>query len=58
MCGPVCRRLIRRRVPVAPAEEAAAVAAPEAAEEAVADGPTPAEAEDSRNDLFMRLSAR
>ena len=58
MCGPVCPRLIRRRVPVAPAEEAAAVAVQEAAEEAAADGLIPAEAEDSRNDLFMRLSAR
>ena len=47
MCGPACPRLIRRKVPAAPEEEAAAVAVPEAAEEAAADGPTPVEADDS-----------
>ena len=47
MCGPAYRRLIRRKAPAAPEEEAVAVAVPEAEEEAAADGPTPAEADDS-----------
>ena len=47
MCAPVCPRLIHRRAPAAPEDEAVAVAAPAAEDEAAADVLIPAAAEDS-----------
>ena len=46
MCGPMCPRPILRKAPAAPADEVGAEEAPEAAEEAGADGPIPAAAAD------------